>query len=276
MGHREIGGGTSSRTREMRAKALVQPKSLTPKRAFLVCLLGIGAALTISLMTKPYWTQWMHPNVAAEARRFLREKNVRPLSEDLQAILANSSHDSLPTQEHPLLGKAALDFTLRDDRGEATTLLRCLENGPVVLVFYYGYHCNHCVGQLFAVNADLTKFRELGASVIAISADPVEETQARYAEYGRFGFTVLSDPGNQVAARYGVFKPPVGNQPEELVHGTFVIAANGQIAWCNFGDEPFTDNRTLLIEVARASERASAPNQSVKSQGPAMLEFNHE
>lgn len=146
----------------------------------------------------------------------------------------------------------------------------------MVLVFYYGYHCNHCVGQLFAVNDDLAKFRELDATVVAVSADPVEETQARYAEYGRFEFTVLSDLGNQVAAQYGDFEPPVGNKPEELVHGTFVIASNGQITWCNFGDEPFTDNRTLLIEIARASERGPALIQSVNSHGPSTLEFNHE
>jgi peroxiredoxin len=254
----------------------MQSNLLSPRRLFLLMLITCGVVLVIALALKPYWTSWLHPNVAAEARRFLREKNVRPLSEDLQAILTSSAQGSLPTQVHPLLGRTAPDFTLKDDRGEATTLRRCLESGPVVLVFYYGYHCNHCVGQLFAVNDDLAKFRELDATVIATSADPVEETQTRYAEYGRFGFTVLSDPGNQVAAQYGVFKPPVGDKPEELVHGTFVIAANGQMTWCNFGDEPFTDNRTLLIEVAKASGRVPALIHSVNSHVPSMLEFNHE
>lgn len=187
----------------------MQSNLLSPRRLFLLMLITCGVVLVIALALKPYWTSWLYPNVAAEARRFLREKNVRPLSEDLQAILTSSAQGSLPTQVHPLLGRTAPDFTLKDDRGEATTLRRCLESGPVVLVFYYGYHCNHCVGQLFAVNDDLAKFRELDATVIATSADPVEETQTRYAEYGRFGFTVLSDPGNQVAAQYGVFKPPV-------------------------------------------------------------------
>lgn len=259
-----------------RAEVTSRRDVLSPKRIFLLLLVGVGAALTIALGAKPFWQELLRKNVAAEARAFLKERNVRPLSDDLKAIISSTSPGSLPTQEHPLLGLVAPDFTLRDDRGETTTLQRCLENGPVVLVFYYGYHCNHCVGQLFAVNDDLGKFRELDATVIAISADPVAETQARYAEYGRFGFTVLSDPGNQVAAEYGVFKPPTDDKPEELVHGTFVIAANGQVTWCNWGDEPFTDNRTLLIEAARASERGPVPNHSVNSHGPSMLEFNHE
>ncbi|QDU30272.1 Putative peroxiredoxin bcp [Anatilimnocola aggregata] len=254
----------------------MQLNILAPRWFFLLLLIGCGIAFMVALALKPRWTSRLHPNVAAEARRFLREKNVRPLSEDLQAILANSADESLPTQQHPLLGNLAPDFTLNDDRGDATNLQRCLEHGPVVLVFYYGYHCNHCVGQLFAVNDDLAMFQELDATIIAISADPVEETQARYAEYGRFGFTVLSDPGKQIAAQYGVFKPPVSNNPEELVHATFVITANGQITWCNFGDKPFTDNRTLLIEVARVSGREPVPEQSVSSNGVSIQEFNDE
>ena len=202
----------------------MQLNILAPRWIFLLLLIGCGITFVVALALKPRWTSWLYPNVAAEARRFLREKNIRPLSEDLQAILASSIDKSLPTQQHPLLGNLAPDFTLNDDRGDATNLQRCLENGPVVLVFYYGYHCNHCVGQLFAVNDDLAKFRELDATVISISADPIEETQARYAEYGRFGFAVLSDPGNQVAAKYGVFKPRIEKKPEELVHGTSVMS----------------------------------------------------
>src|SRR5258706_4908681 len=33
-------------------------------------------------------------------------------------------------------------------------------HGPIVLVFYYGYHCNHCVGQLFALHDDMQKRSE--------------------------------------------------------------------------------------------------------------------
>ena len=50
----------------------------------------------------------------------------------------------------------------------------------MVLVFYYGYHCNHCVGQLFALHDDISKFRELGAEVVAVSADPPEWTRERW------------------------------------------------------------------------------------------------
>lgn len=229
-------------------------------RIILVVIIFAGAMQISAVLMKPYLIRWMQPNVADDARSYLKEKNVRPLSEDLQAILTDSNRTTIPTQNHPLLGNLTPEFTLSDDRGQPVTLSNSLQNGCVVLVFYYGYHCNHCVGQLFAIHDDLSKFQELNATVLSVSADPVEDTTARFEKYGRFGFTVLSDPGNQVAASYGVFTSAKDKTPEELVHGTFVIAADCRVTWCNFGDEPFTDNRTLLIEVSKASQADESAN----------------
>ena len=35
------------------------------------------------------------------------------------------------------------------------------------------------------------------------------------------------------------------------MHGTFVIDRQGKVIWTNRGDSPFTENRTLLHEIAR-------------------------
>src|SRR5262249_13085079 len=130
--------------------------------------------------------------------------------------------------------------------------------GPVVLVFYYGYYCNHCVAQLFALHEDVKKFRELGAEVIAVSADPPELTRQRFERSGAFAFPVLADPGHKAAQRYGVFRPAAGNVPEELRHGTFVIGRDGRVHWAYRGSEPFTGNATLLYELARLEGRLPA------------------
>jgi peroxiredoxin len=199
-------------------------------RIILVVIIFAGAIQIPAVLMKPYLSRWMHPNVAAEEKSYLKEKNVRPLPEDLKAILTDSNRTSIPTQNHSLLGNLAPGFTLSDDHGQRIALGNNLQNGCVVVVFYYGYHCNHCVGQLFAIHDDLCKFQELNATVFAVRADPIEDTKTRLEKYGRFGFTVLSDPGNQVAASYGVFTPAKDKLPEELVHGTFLIAADG---WVN-------------------------------------------
>jgi peroxiredoxin len=123
----------------------------------------------------------------------------------------------------------------------------------VVVVFYYGYWCSHCVAQLFALNEDIDKFRALGGQVIAISADPPEQTAERFAQYGRFDFPVLSDADNRTAQRYDVFRAANGDQPAEQRHGTFLIGANGRVLWCNTGDKPFLDNKSLLHHLAAAT-----------------------
>jgi peroxiredoxin len=213
------------------------------------------------------WAAWHHlhrptppdaapePDVADAARGFLRERNVRPLSGPLAGLLADTRAEREPSQEHPLLGQRAPDFELSDHLRQPWRLGDRLARGPVVLVFYYGYHCNHCVGQLFALHDDVGKFRELGAEVVAVSGDPPEWTRERFRQYGAFAFPVLSDPGNQVAQAYGAYRPASGKTREDLQHATFVIGRDGRVRWAYRGNQPFTGNRTLLYELARLEGR---------------------
>jgi peroxiredoxin len=189
--------------------------------------------------------------LAEEVRAYLHERGVRPLSDPLQKLLSDAAGGAVPTRPHPLLGKQAPDFELEDPHGGTHTLRSFLDRGPVVLVFYYGYYCNHCVSQLFALDKDWQYFHELGAEVVALSPDPPADTRQRFRRYGEFKFPVLSDPKNAVAERYGVFQPARPGQPENLDHATFVLDREGVVRWAQFGDEPFTDDRALLLEVAR-------------------------
>jgi peroxiredoxin Q/BCP len=193
-----------------------------------------------------------------EAREYLQSQQVHALSGSLEEYLANAAAFHVPSQFHPLLGQAAPPFELPDSSRQPWKLRGALERGPVVLVFYYGYHCNHCVGQLLALHDDIDRFRELAATVVAVSADPPETTLERFRRYGLFAFPVLSDPGSRIAQRYGVFHPARAGKPELLMHGTFVIGRDGRIVWSHRGDEPFTDNRTLLYEIARVEGRLPA------------------
>jgi thioredoxin-dependent peroxiredoxin len=190
-------------------------------------------------------------HLANDAKAFLRSEKPLPLFEPLHELLSDGKFVPRESQTHPLLGHTAPDFELPDDQGKRVSLKSLLEEGPVVVVFYYGYHCNHCVGQLFGLNEDLPRFVELGTRVVAISGDPSELTASRFAEYGRFGFPVLSDEDHHVAQSYGVFQPASDKQPENQLHGTFVIDADGTILWCNSGNKPFLDNKTLLTVIAR-------------------------
>jgi peroxiredoxin len=234
-------------------------EGLTARQAFVMAGLMAGGAVLLGWSA---WRQWQPapgapagPDVAAAAREFLRKKEVAPLSVPLAQVLADAAQKHIKTQAHPLLDQPAPDFELPYQRGKTWHLHELLARGSVVLIFYYGYHCNHCVSQLFAVHDDIHKFRELGAEVLAVSADPPELTRDRFKQYGEFAFPVLADPGNKIAQTYGIYKPASGKTPEDLQHGTFVIGRDGRIHWTHHAYEPFTGNATLLYELARLEGR---------------------
>ena len=201
-------------------------------------------------------------HLANDAKAYLRSEKPRPLVEPLHEVLADTKFVPKESQPHELFGKVAPDFELPDDGGSLVSLKALLDEGPVVLVFYYGYHCNHCVGQLFGLNEDLPRFVEMGTRVVAISGDPVELTAKRFAEYGRFYFPVLSDKDNRVAQQFGTFRPESEGQPELLLHGTFVIDTDGTVLWANTGNKPFLDNKSLLTIIASQHDLLTTPAAS--------------
>jgi peroxiredoxin len=186
---------------------------------------------------------------------------VKPLSGELQNLLTDPAKQSVPTESHALLKQPAPSFALIGADDKKVDLSELVSRGPVVLVFYYGYGCDHCVAQLFGINKDLRYFSELNATVVAVSPDTPEHTRTQYAEYGKFDFPVLCDRDNRaVAAKYGVFRPATGELSKWQAHGTFVIGRDRIIRWANTGAEPFTENVTLLRELAAAEGRHPAPS----------------
>lgn len=190
-------------------------------------------------------------SVPDAARAMLREYKPAPLSKSMQQLLSNPDEFHVPSIEHPLIGKAAPSFELGDWRGQKVRLEDELAKGPVVLVFYYGYWCDHCVVQLFDLNEEFAKFEELGATLIAISADSAEVTADKFEQYGPFAFTVLSDPDSQVAKQYDCFDPASDGHEAKQFHGSFVLDPTGIIRWADISDKPFRSTRTLLYEVAK-------------------------
>ncbi|WP_231754259.1 peroxiredoxin family protein [Caulifigura coniformis] len=189
-------------------------------------------------------------NIAADAEAYLAATQTKPLSAGLSEILNDASFQPVPSQQHPLIGKPAPAFALKDSKDVERSFSEWSSRGPVIVVVYYGYGCNHCVAQLFAIDKDLELFHELGAEVVAMSSDSTEHTRDRFKEYGEFHFPVLSDPENKTAASFGVF------DGKELDHGTFVVK-DGRVVWANTGNEPFLDNKTLL-HVLKSSEGKSS------------------
>jgi peroxiredoxin Q/BCP len=221
------------------------------------CVVVLALSFPLAFALRGALIKLIPVDLAKGALAYVRKKEKQPLSEPLAQVLSDPTHRAVPTQPHPLLGRKAADFALLDHRRQEVRLTGRACAGPVVLVFYYGYHCPHCVAQLFSLNEDLRLFEELGARVLAVSADPPETTAARFQKYGPFDFSVLSDPGNRVAELYGAYRPARDGEDERLDHATFLIDADGVVFWAYRGAEPFLDSKSLLRELAGRAEAAA-------------------
>ena len=101
------------------------------------------------------------------------------------------------------VGDAAPDFILPDAQGGPVRLRALLDQGPVVIVFYRGGWCPYCNLHLRGFQSRLPAFRELGATVIAISPQ-LPDNSLSTREKNDLAFPVLSDVGNKVARQFGI------------------------------------------------------------------------
>ena len=190
-------------------------------------------------------------NVRRDAEAYIRVVQQERLTESLAQILQTNAAP-VASQQHPLLRRAAPAIELPDDRSQITSLQQLGLHRPLVVVFYLGYGCSHCVAQLVSLERDLHYFRELDADIVAISADSPQHTSQRFQQYGRFAFSVLSDENRDVAAEWEVFHPATEQSEELMDHGTFIVDRNGEVIWAFRGREPFLDNRSLLQIIAKS------------------------
>jgi peroxiredoxin Q/BCP len=84
--------------------------------------------------------------------------------------------------------------------------LDALAGSPVVLVFYPADHSPVCTVQLQTYSHDIGEFADVGAEVLAISPQGVDEHEGFAAEHGLL-FPLLADEDKQVGDSYGILGP---------------------------------------------------------------------
>jgi peroxiredoxin len=145
------------------------------------------------------------------------------------------------TDEQAVLGAAGVpagvltagmpmpDGKLLDVDGEPTTLAEARGDQRAVVVFYRGAWCPYCNLTLRAYEEQLVPtLNGLGVRLIAISPQKPDGALTM-RESNRLTYTVLSDPGNQIAGRLGILNPPrsAAARAAALALGSDVAATNG-------------------------------------------------
>jgi peroxiredoxin len=100
-------------------------------------------------------------------------------------------------------GAVAPAFVLKDPEGREAASADLLGRGPLVITFYRGFWCPYCNLDLRAMQAALGDITARDAQVVAISPQTAPNSRRSQRE-NKLAFPILSDPGNAVAARFGL------------------------------------------------------------------------
>ncbi len=117
-----------------------------------------------------------------------------------------------------------IDLPRVDEDGVGRWVLSSFRGRPVVLFFYPGDETAVCTKQLCAVRDRWDEYRQTGAEVVGINADPVEKHR-RFIARHHFPFPLLADEDRVVARAYEM-TGPLG-----IRRGVVVIDSGGVIRY---------------------------------------------
>lgn len=153
----------------------------------------------------------------------------------------------MPAPDWKLSDQDAKQISLKDYRGR-----------PVVVIFYLGYGCKHCLEQLNAFAPMTKRFAEAGISLVAVSSDSVAglgKTFEQSTSGDGFPFPIVANPTMDVFKKYRAFDD-FENSP---LHGTFLVDGAGLVRWQDISFDPFIQVDFLLAEAQRLLKLPASP-----------------
>jgi peroxiredoxin len=108
------------------------------------------------------------------------------------------------------------------------SLGEALKKGPVVLYFYPAAFTPGCTVEAHEFAEATDKFRELGATVIGVSHDPIDKLDKFSVSECRNKFAVASDADGSIMKAYDAVLP---SHPEYANRTSYVIAPTGMIIY---------------------------------------------
>lgn len=145
------------------------------------------------------------------------------------------------------------------DRHGAMISLESLRGRPVVLVFYLGAGCPHCIEQLRSFAPLKQDYEQAGVTIVAVSTDSVAGLKETFEVTGAesaIPFQLVSDEALTAFRDFGAYDV----RDQKPLHGTFLISPEGQVVWHNIRREPFMATRALLDEILRGGAiRSGSP-----------------
>lgn len=141
----------------------------------------------------------------------------------------------------------ALD--VKDAAGKQVTLNQ-YKGKNVILVFYLGQECVHCMKQLHDIADKKDDWERLDAVVLAVSSTPPAKNAQALKAFGNLPVRILSDDNHVNAHRFHSY-----DDFEDMeLHSTILIDKLGRVYWARTGGEPFGDMTFLVKQLERMND----------------------
>jgi peroxiredoxin len=136
----------------------------------------------------------------------------------------------------------ALD--VKDAAGKQVTLNQ-FKGKNVLLVFYLGQECAHCMKQLHDIGDKKADWEKTDTVVLAVSSTPPAKNAEALKAFGNLPVQILSDDNHVNAHRFHSY-----DDFEEMeLHSTILIDKLGRVYWARTGGEPFGDMAFLVKQL---------------------------
>jgi len=138
---------------------------------------------------------------------------------------------------------------VQDASGKAVTLAD-YRGKNVLLVFYLGQECPHCMRQLHTIGEKKADWERLDTTVLAVSSATPEKNAAALKDLGALPIRLLSDNHFANAHRFHSY-----DDFEEMeLHSTILIDKKGRVYWARVGGDPFSDTAFLMKQLGRMND----------------------
>ena len=168
----------------------------------------------------------------------------------LTAIIALATFglmSAAETQQQPAVGAPAPDFSLTSSDGSQVSL-KDYRGKWVILYFYPKDFTSGCTLEAKNFQRDLAQYQAADATILGVSVDSAQSHKDFCAKEG-LNFKLLSDPGGEVAGKYGSAMEYKG--AKMAARNTFLINPKGEIAKVYTGVKPAGHSEEVLKDLAQ-------------------------
>jgi peroxiredoxin len=147
----------------------------------------------------------------------------------------------------------APELDVRDHEDKPVRLANYKEKS-IILVFYLGRECLHCMKQLQDINAKKSDWDRLETAVLVVSSNKPEDNARYIKDMAIPAARILSDRNFENARRFKSY-----DDFEEMeLHSTILIDKKGRVHWARNGGAPFEDMAFLIKQIERMNRFVEA------------------